>query len=118
MLARNANLIVAAVALALLPALLSALGLTVTSATDVVILALACMALNLLVGYTGLVSFGHGAWFGLRRLCGGAGAAAAVSRWGLVLAIPAAVLVTLAAIPWAMWCCAGAASISRSSRWR
>src|SRR3954468_1907816 len=41
------------------------LGLGVTSATEVVIFALACMALNILVGYTGLVSFGHGAWFGL-----------------------------------------------------
>ncbi|MEO8188254.1 MAG: branched-chain amino acid ABC transporter ATP-binding protein/permease, partial [Burkholderiaceae bacterium] len=27
--------------------------------------AIACMALNILVGQTGLVSFGHGAWFGL-----------------------------------------------------
>ena len=36
-----------------------------TSATDVVIFAIACMALNILVGQTGLVSFGHGAWFGL-----------------------------------------------------
>ena len=27
--------------------------------------AIACMGLNILVGYTGLVSFGHGAWFGL-----------------------------------------------------
>ena len=36
-----------------------------TSATEVVIFALACMALNILVGHTGLVSFGHGAWFGL-----------------------------------------------------
>ena len=26
---------------------------------------MACMALNILVGHTGLVSFGHGAWFGL-----------------------------------------------------
>jgi branched-chain amino acid transport system ATP-binding protein len=31
----------------------------------VVVYALACMALNILVGHTGLVSFGHGAWFGL-----------------------------------------------------
>ena len=29
------------------------------------IFAVACMALNILVGHTGLVSFGHGAWFGL-----------------------------------------------------
>src|SRR6476661_3111399 len=36
-----------------------------TSATEVVTFALACMALNILVGHTGLVSFGHGAWFGL-----------------------------------------------------
>ena len=27
--------------------------------------AVACMGLNILVGTTGLVSFGHGAWFGL-----------------------------------------------------
>ena len=26
------------------------------------------MSLNLLIGYTGLVSFGHAAYFGLRRL--------------------------------------------------
>src|SRR3954465_14428669 len=48
-----------------LPFLLSAIGLGVTSATEVVIFAMACMALNILVGYTGLVSFGPGAWFGL-----------------------------------------------------
>ena len=48
-----------------LPPVLLALGLTMTSATEVVIYALACMALNILVGHTGLVSFGHGAWFGL-----------------------------------------------------
>ena len=32
---------------------------------DVVVFAIACLGLNVLVGYTGLVSFGHGAWFGL-----------------------------------------------------
>jgi ABC-type branched-subunit amino acid transport system ATPase component/ABC-type branched-subunit amino acid transport system permease subunit len=58
-------LAVAAAALLLLPALLPAAGLTVTSATEVVIFAIACMALNVLVGHCGLVSFGHGAWFGL-----------------------------------------------------
>ncbi len=51
--------------LAALPFLLHAIGLGVTSATEVVIFAMACMALNILVGHTGLVSFGHGAWFGL-----------------------------------------------------
>ena len=49
----------------MLPPVLLALGLTMTSATEVVIFAIACMALNILVGHTGLVSFGHGAWFGL-----------------------------------------------------
>src|SRR5512138_3126271 len=59
------DLLVAALGLVLLPFALAALGLGITSATEVVIFALACMALNILVGYTGLVSFGHGAWFGL-----------------------------------------------------
>ena len=58
-------LFVAAFALLVLPPILLALGLTMTSATEVVVFALACMALNILVGHTGLVSFGHGAWFGL-----------------------------------------------------
>jgi branched-chain amino acid transport system permease protein len=34
-------------------------------ATDIVILALFAMSLNLLLGYTGLVSFGHAAYFGI-----------------------------------------------------
>src|SRR5450631_851698 len=67
--------LVAALACAVLPVLLLAGGLTLTSATDVVIFAVACMALNMLVGHTGLVSFGHGAWFGL-----GAYAAALAQR--------------------------------------
>src|SRR3977135_4519553 len=58
-------LLIAAVGLLVLPPVLLALGLTMTSATEVVTYALACMALNILVGHTGLVSFGHGAWFGL-----------------------------------------------------
>ena len=58
-------LIIAGVFLIVLPFALLGGGLTMTSATDVVIFAIACMALNILVGQTGLVSFGHGAWFGL-----------------------------------------------------
>ncbi|HQR10715.1 MAG TPA: branched-chain amino acid ABC transporter ATP-binding protein/permease [Casimicrobiaceae bacterium] len=65
----------AALACGVLPFALLAGGLTMTSATDVVIFSIACMALNLLVGHTGLVSFGHGAWFGL-----GAYAAALAQR--------------------------------------
>jgi branched-chain amino acid transport system ATP-binding protein len=55
----------AAVALIALPFATAALGLSVNTATNVVILAIATMGLNLCVGYTGLVSFGHGAWFGI-----------------------------------------------------
>src|SRR5881227_1935400 len=58
-------LLVSALTLLVLPPVLLALGLTMTSATEVVVYAIACMALNILVGHTGLVSFGHGAWFGL-----------------------------------------------------
>src|SRR2546421_10374996 len=58
-------LLIAALGLLLLPPVLLALRLPMTSATEVVTYAIACMALNILVGYTGLVSFGHGAWFGL-----------------------------------------------------
>src|SRR6266498_66515 len=58
-------LLIAALGIFVLPPVLLALGLTMTSATEVVTYALACMALNILVGHTGLVSFGHGAWFGL-----------------------------------------------------
>ena len=58
------NLVVLAAALIVLPFLLLAVGLTTTSASEVAIFAMACMGLNLLAGYTGLVSFGHGAWFG------------------------------------------------------
>jgi branched-chain amino acid transport system ATP-binding protein len=67
-------LLVAAVTLLVLPFVLLPLGLTLTTATDVVIFAIACMGLNILVGHTGLVSFGHGAFFGL------AGYAAALSQ--------------------------------------
>ena len=60
----------------MLPFVLLAAGLTLRTATDVLIFAIACMALNVLVGHTGLVSFGHGAWFGL-----GAYAAALAQRY-------------------------------------
>ena len=65
------DLLIAAVALAILPFALTSFGLGVTSATEVVIFAIACTALNILVGYTGLTSFGHGAWFGLAAYAAG-----------------------------------------------
>ncbi|RFP77362.1 ATP-binding cassette domain-containing protein [Hydrogenophaga borbori] len=68
---------VAAAGLVLLPLAFQAVGLTLDSATVVVILAMAAMGLNLLVGYTGLVSFGHAAWFGI----GGYAAGLAQLHW-------------------------------------
>src|SRR5438105_1377781 len=55
----------AALALVLLPFALDLVGLPLRSAVDVVVFAIACMGLNVLLGHSGLVSFGHGAWFGL-----------------------------------------------------
>src|SRR5262244_932431 len=72
----HAPLVVAALALAVLPFALDLVGLPLRTSIDVVVFAIACMGLNVLVGYTGLVSFGHGAWFGL-----GAYAAALSQRY-------------------------------------
>src|SRR5437588_2743493 len=58
-------LLFAAPALAGLPFALDFAGLPLRSSIDVVVFAIACMGLNVLLGHTGLVSFGHGAWFGL-----------------------------------------------------
>jgi len=74
---KNLQLSIATIALVLLPFFFKAIGLTYDAATVVVILALATMSLNLLVGYSGLVSFGHSAWFGI----GGYAAALAQLWW-------------------------------------
>lgn len=59
------TLLTIGVGLLLLPYVLEAGGLTMTSAVDCVLFAMAGLGLNLLLGYSGLVSFGHAAWFGL-----------------------------------------------------
>ena len=61
----NRLLLQTAVALLVAPFVLQAIGLTLTSSTDLVIYSMAAIGLNLLVGFTGLTSFGHGAWFGI-----------------------------------------------------
>ena len=86
-------LILAALGLILLPFALTAVGLTTTSAAEVVIFALAATGLNLLAGYTGLVSFGHGAWFGIGAY---AAALTALALPGNAFALP--VLVALAVV--------------------
>ncbi|TDR93950.1 branched-chain amino acid ABC transporter ATP-binding protein/permease [Enterovirga rhinocerotis] len=66
MTSRNpAPLVIAAIALLALPFALDLVGLPLRSSIDVVVFAIACLGLNVLVGNTGLVSFGHGAWWGL-----------------------------------------------------
>src|SRR5712692_9538050 len=61
----HAPLAIAGLSLVALPFALDQAGLPLRSAIDVLVFAVACMGLNILVGHTGLVSFGHGAWFGL-----------------------------------------------------
>jgi branched-chain amino acid transport system ATP-binding protein/branched-chain amino acid transport system permease protein len=62
---------IAAIVLVALPFAMHFLGLALNTATTVIILAIAAMGLNLLVGYTGLTSFGHAAWFGIGAYAAG-----------------------------------------------
>ncbi len=70
-------LLIATAALIVLPIVMRLFGLTTDTAATVVILAIAAMGLNLCVGYAGLVSFGHSAWFGV----GGYAAAIIQQYW-------------------------------------
>jgi ABC-type branched-subunit amino acid transport system ATPase component/ABC-type branched-subunit amino acid transport system permease subunit len=63
--ARFQPLVIGAVALVLLPLAMRALGLSTSTASQIVCLAIAALGLNMLVGFTGLTSFGHSAWFGI-----------------------------------------------------
>jgi len=62
---------IAAIGLIALPPVMQLFGLTANTASMVVILAIATMGLNLCVGYTGLVSFGHSMWFGIGAYAAG-----------------------------------------------
>ena len=62
---KYSSLIIALAILIFSPLLMNLLGLTPSSSIDMVIFAIAALGLNLLVGYTGLTSFGHGAFFGI-----------------------------------------------------
>ncbi|MEH2519500.1 branched-chain amino acid transport system ATP-binding protein [Bradyrhizobium sp. AZCC 1610] len=64
-------LLLAVLAVVALPFGLYLLGLSLNTGTMVVALAIAAMGLNLCIGYTGLVSFGHGAWFGIGAYAAG-----------------------------------------------
>jgi branched-chain amino acid transport system ATP-binding protein len=69
--AKHRPLLIAAIALIALPFCLRVLGLSLNTGITVVGLAIAAMGLNLLVGYTGLVSFGHAIWFGIGAYAAG-----------------------------------------------
>jgi ABC-type branched-subunit amino acid transport system ATPase component/ABC-type branched-subunit amino acid transport system permease subunit len=76
----------AALAVVLLPFAMRLAGLTVDTASMAVILAIAAAGLNILVGFTGLTSFGQAAWFGI----GAYAAALAQKTWfggGIVLPV-------------------------------
>lgn len=64
-------LLIASAAIVALPFLLKAFGLSLNTGTWIVGLAIATMGLNLCIGYTGLVSFGHSAWFGIGAYAAG-----------------------------------------------
>ena len=53
------------VILVLAPFWMAPLGGYTALATRVLVLGLAAMSLNFLLGFTGVLSFGHAAWFGL-----------------------------------------------------
>ncbi|MBN9003960.1 MAG: ATP-binding cassette domain-containing protein [Rhizobiales bacterium] len=64
-------LLIAIVALIGLPLLVQVLGLSLNTAIAIVALSIAAMGLNVCVGYTGLVSFGHATWFGIGAYAAG-----------------------------------------------
>jgi branched-chain amino acid transport system permease protein len=79
------------------PFWMNAIGGYTELATRIVVMGLAAMSLNFLLGFTGVLSFGHAAYFGL----GAYGTAMAIKYWG-VGSIPAiglgVVVATIAAM--------------------
>jgi branched-chain amino acid transport system permease protein len=83
-------------ALVTMPYWMAAIGGYTELASRILVMGLAAMSLNFLLGYTGVLSFGHAAYFGL----GGYGAAMAIKYlgWGTLPAIAlGAVVATVAA---------------------
>jgi ABC-type branched-subunit amino acid transport system ATPase component/ABC-type branched-subunit amino acid transport system permease subunit len=62
-------LIILALGLLFLPWLITAAGYPWSIPTEIAILAMVGIGYNLLLGYTGLLSFGHGLFFGLAGYC-------------------------------------------------
>jgi ABC-type branched-subunit amino acid transport system ATPase component/ABC-type branched-subunit amino acid transport system permease subunit len=74
---KNRTIWIGLAGLVLLPFAVRALGLSTNTASQIVCLAIAALGLNLLVGFTGLTSFGHSAWYGI----GAYAAAIAQKHW-------------------------------------
>ncbi|MGQ3675215.1 branched-chain amino acid ABC transporter ATP-binding protein/permease [Xanthobacter sp. TB0139] len=91
---KHLPLLAAALFLIVMPFVLHLLGLGASSAIEVVIFALAALGLNILAGYTGQVSFGHGAWFGLGAYAAGL-TALALPGHAFILPLLVAVIVTM-----------------------
>ncbi len=64
-------LLIATLAILALPVVLQALGIALNTGIAAVVLAIAALGLNLCIGTTGLVSFGHSAWFGIGAYAAG-----------------------------------------------
>ena len=62
---------IATVAFAVLPFLLPRIGSTISLGTEIVLYTLYGMGYNLLLGYTGLTSFGPSAYFGMAAYAAG-----------------------------------------------
>jgi branched-chain amino acid transport system permease protein len=99
--------VVVAVALFVLPFVLARLGRTgefwIWVTTEMIIMALFAMSLNLILGFGGMVSFGHAAFFGA-----GAYTVALLMKkagWPLYLALPAAPLVAAIVAAVIGWFC-------------
>ena len=103
---------------ALLPFVLPRIGSTVSLGTEIVLYTLYGIGYNLLLGYTGLVSFGPSAYFGIAAY--GAG----LAQLHLASNIYVAVVLGDADSPpsrawrWARLFCGAAACTSPFSRWR
>lgn len=83
--------------LAVLP-LIAISTFTVTLLTEAMILAIWAMSLDLLIGYTGLISFGHAAAFGLAGYAAGYFAKKVTSDFLLALAVAELVVALVAAV--------------------
>jgi ABC-type branched-subunit amino acid transport system ATPase component/ABC-type branched-subunit amino acid transport system permease subunit len=89
--AKHRPLVIGTIALVLLPFAVRALGLSTNTASQIVCLAIAALGLNMLVGFTGLTSFGHSAWFGI-----GAYAAAIAQKYWFAGQIAAPLVFSIA----------------------